>query len=134
MWFAQLRKLKEIDRDSIPIILKVHLDLSKLFMEISGLEKRSLASKYLHFHFPKLFFIFDSRAKNGLSILLKNKVISRAKKSKHNADNEYIKLFSRCLELKNKIQTDFKLEFNPRQIDNLLLNIDAQTKKAPKMS
>jgi hypothetical protein len=28
----------------------------------SGLNKRSLASKYLHFHVPELFYISDSRA------------------------------------------------------------------------
>jgi hypothetical protein len=30
--------------------------------DLTGLEKRALASKYLHFHLPRLFFIYDSRA------------------------------------------------------------------------
>jgi len=43
------------------------LDLTKkLFSKISGLNKRSLASKYLHFHVPELFYISDSRAYDAM--------------------------------------------------------------------
>jgi len=35
--------------------IAIHFRLTKLFCDISKLEKRSLASKYLHFHFRKLF-------------------------------------------------------------------------------
>jgi len=35
--------------------------LTDLFREISGLEKRSLASKYLHCHFLRATYIYDER-------------------------------------------------------------------------
>ena len=43
--------------DCIPEILSTHKFLMDAFKEMTGLEKRSLASKYLHFHCPEKFFI-----------------------------------------------------------------------------
>ena len=45
---------------------EAHARTTELFTKIRGLEKRSLASKYLHFHVPGLFFIYDARAIAGM--------------------------------------------------------------------
>jgi hypothetical protein len=58
-WFEAIRKGNP---DDLTLHLEVHARVLKLFTEISGLKKRSLASKYLHFHFPERFLIYDSRA------------------------------------------------------------------------
>lgn len=60
----------EITLENIPKILETHNYLTNLFTRISGIEKRSLASKYLHFHFPKLFFLYDSRVVASSRMLL----------------------------------------------------------------
>lgn len=47
------------------LALAVHADLTSLLQKLTGLEKRSLASKYLHFHVPQVFFLFDGRAERA---------------------------------------------------------------------
>ena len=61
-WISKAAWHQSISSESLPDILDVHCTLTALFKEISGSDKRSLASKYLHFHFPALFFIYDTRA------------------------------------------------------------------------
>lgn len=119
--FDELRKFKEINKSSLPTILKTHKELTDLLSRISGLDKRSLASKYLHFHFPDLYFIYDSRAVRALS-KLKN-YTGRAGSLRHPADNEYRKLFEKCLTLRISINKEYKHLLSPRQIDNILLSI-----------
>lgn len=61
-----LRKSKGLIVDDFKEILNTHKFLMDTFYELTGLEKRSLASKYLHFHCPEKFFIYDSRARAGI--------------------------------------------------------------------
>ena len=49
-WLSPFQQDQNIDRNNMQLTLKVHADVTNLFYEISGLKKRSLASKYLHFH------------------------------------------------------------------------------------
>lgn len=60
-------------KDNIDKILYIHKFLTDLFYELTGLNKRSLASKYLHFHCPDLFFIYDSRAHSNLVQFVKKR-------------------------------------------------------------
>lgn len=102
-------------------VLSAHHDLTKLFFEITGLEKRSLASKYLHFHRPSLFYIFDARAVLGMREL--SDIVGRAERTNTTFDREYQKFTKKCITLRNHIRRDFKISLNPREIDNLLLEI-----------
>jgi len=45
----------------------VHKRLLELFASFTLLDKRSLVSKYLHFHRPDAFFIFDRRARQAIT-------------------------------------------------------------------
>src|SRR3989344_1985901 len=56
-------------------ILTTHYWLTQLFRDMTGMDKRSLASKYLHFHFPDLFHIYDQRASSTLNKLITGQVI-----------------------------------------------------------
>jgi len=56
-WLDALDAIDEVSESTLEVILSAHLNVTELFSSISGLEKRSLASKYLHFHCPDLFFI-----------------------------------------------------------------------------
>lgn len=68
---TKLRKSKGLILDDIKLVLSTHKFLMDIFYELTGLEKRSLASKYLHFHCPEKFFIYDSRARVGIGKLVK---------------------------------------------------------------
>lgn len=81
--------------------------------------KRSLSSKYLHFHKPNLFFIYDSRAMESIRKLVtpsKNKIAST-----ENIDMEYAKYCLRCIDLREEIKERFNTYLNPRELDNILL-------------
>jgi hypothetical protein len=114
-------KIASIDSESsIKEILEVHFFVTQLFNQISGLNKRSLASKYLHFHYPALFFIYDTRAVNGITKF--SHLIGRLRKNSYrNVDNEYRKFFNKCIKLRTHIYTEFEVKLTPRQLDNLLL-------------
>lgn len=109
------------DVPAINQILTVHSQVTNLFFEISGLEKRSLASKYLHFHRPDLFFIYDSRSNSGIKSVtpsLKVEVLRFP-----DQDTEYVKFFCRCLWLCDDIKLRISIQLTPRQLDDLLINL-----------
>ena len=55
------KKHKELTDEALRDVLSLHGYLVKLIKGITKKEKRSLASKYLHFHLPELVLIYDSR-------------------------------------------------------------------------
>lgn len=103
-------------------LLTTHKFLTDEFNKITNLQKRSLASKYLHFHCPKKVFIYDSRANNAI-----NKLVVRPNKSVLNDllpaeyDKEYGKFVCKVLELKCFLEKELKKHLSPRDIDNFLL-------------
>lgn len=121
-YLNELRNHDEITSKNIPLILETHGYLTGLFAEISNkdLKKRSLASKYLHFHCPNLFFLYDSRAVNG-----SKKLYPRFKTKEVNAkeDKEYSIFFQRLACIRNKIsQKTGRPLLSPREMDNILIN------------
>jgi len=62
-WF---RALATSANEDMALNLETHMRVMELFTEISGLEKRSLASKYLHFHFPALLHLRFTRRQSHL--------------------------------------------------------------------
>ena len=120
-WIHTAAHTGELVDASLPTSLFVHQQVTSLFNRISGLEKRSLGSKYLHFHLPHFFFIYDSRAVRGISKLAT--VVGRATQMNTQADREYKKFAAKCLRLQRHISNEFGVSLSPRQIDNLLLEI-----------
>jgi hypothetical protein len=101
-------------------ILRVHAFLTQVFKELTNLEKRSLASKYLHFHFPDLYYIYDSRAVKELGVLEKEVGLQRHVWKKEHPDMDsydltYADFYYRAQRLAGI------LDLSPRQFDNLLL-------------
>jgi hypothetical protein len=121
----QLSELISLDLaiDNIPQILEVHNELLQSISKITGLEKRSFCSKYLHFHLPQLYFIYDSRALTALRDFTSTvpKELSHIPKLP-NVDKDYAAFFCKCFDLKKKIETEHKIKFTTRQLDNLLLS------------
>jgi hypothetical protein len=58
-WFLDLKVDAGANRQKT---IENHKKLTDLLRTITGQAKRSFASKYLHFHFPKQFYIYDTRA------------------------------------------------------------------------
>jgi hypothetical protein len=120
-WLEPLNRTGEITTNNIHEVLKIHSNLTNVFHSITGLEKRSLASKYLHFHHPNLFFIYDSRAQRAISQL--SHYLGRAKRAENDVDQDYWKFTQKCIALRAFIGKEYSFNLTPRQLDNLLLEI-----------
>lgn len=117
----ELKNVTELNDETIPKVLEAHDYLTKLLKTITALDKRSFSSKYLHFHLPNLFFIYDSRAVIALRKL--NLTRTGSATTFHPFDKEYAPFVSKCKVLLKHIRTNYNLQLSPRQLDNLLLQI-----------
>ncbi len=117
-----LRELAVLPVDDSAAILKAHNKMTKLFKKYTGHERRSLASKYLHFHFPERFFIYDFRARGSVTNLTRSSYDRRKwETDRAEADVEYAEFWCRCDLLRGQIRNLTGHDLNPRQLDNILL-------------
>ena len=123
-WIEAAAAYETMNEASADAVLSTHSKVTQLFSAISGLEKRSLASKYLHFHLPNLFYIYDTRAVEAMRKL--SSLVGRATKGAGANDNEYRKLAGKCMRLKAHIKERFQVSLTPREIDELLLKVHAE--------
>lgn len=129
-YLTQLKSFKSLEIDNLKFALETHYYLIKVINEITELNKRSLVSKYLHFHLPELFFIYDTRAVQALSNFISKVPVDLKPLIKlENVDTEYAKFFCKCYALKIVIETQFNLKFSNRHLDNLLIE-NANTKNS----
>jgi hypothetical protein len=109
-------------RPGSPESVEVHKMLMDLFRSVTGLEKRSLASKYLHFHIPDAFYIYDSRARQAIT-----KVVPRLNRipdiRTSTCDPEYKDFVRRCVWLWQHVRETHGIALSPRELDKLLLAI-----------
>ena len=117
-WLSSVKRYKTINKNRLPCIMEIHSNLMKVFKKISGMDKRSLASKYLHFHLPSLFYIYDSRAVKGLRTILPN---FRVGNDFVKCDPEYSKFCHKLFYLQEAIKEEYNKILTPRQLDRLLL-------------
>lgn len=110
-------------------VVTVHKRLIDLFKSMTGLEKRSLASKYLHFHRPDLFFIYDSRAREAITKVTPCITAIRDSDADE-SDGEYLIFCRRAQHLRDDIKARFGKDLTPRQLDKALLMVTARLRKA----
>lgn len=121
---ADLKSITTDNIENIKSILQTHFYLTNMLKKITALDKRSFSSKYLHFHLPDLFYIYDSRAVTAL-----RQFTSQVPKDlKHileldNIDNEYAKFYCKCFDLKRQIKAQSNIDLTHRQLDNLLIEV-----------
>lgn len=120
LWIESL-KGKELSNDNLESILSVYKKLHDKTKEFDRGQKHSFCSKYLHFHLPKLFFIYDSRAVNEISKFKIDISELNDLKKKYN-ELPYSRFFCQCFILQKTIEDKFGKQLTPRQIDMLLLN------------
>ena len=113
-----LRNYTTITRENLPHILSVHKYLMDQFYELTKKEKRSLASKYLHFHLPELFIIYDSRVASVITKFAGNK--PRGLQIPQDADKTYAEFCYKALLIYNELNGNYS-DTKTRVIDNILL-------------
>lgn len=103
-------------KNNVQIVLDAHKQLMSIIEKATEMDKRSLTSKYLHFHCPNAFFIYDSRARRAINKLVKKQDING-----YSGDGEYIEFYLRVLKLQQFIKEQTGKIFTPREIDNFLV-------------
>lgn len=117
-WLASVQAIERVTDDNVADVLRVHKQVTDLFNQISGTEKRSLASKYLHFHQPRAFFIFDSIANAKIREALKG----RRFKVPTEFDGLYTEFVYRCLWYRDNVfEPALGRQSSPRELDRHLL-------------
>jgi hypothetical protein len=125
-----LNGFTSVTSENILSILSVFNKVENLFSGIAERGRISLTSKYLHFHFPKLFYIYDTRAKQGISKINKGYRVSGDILNGEIDIEEYERFFLKCFDLQEAIKAVHggaleKKRHNkiltPRQLDRLLL-------------
>jgi hypothetical protein len=124
LWFQELKCDKTNSRE---LNLRTHKKMVELLKELTGHNKRSLASKYLHFHFPGRFFIYDNRSSTSVW-----QVLARGRKHEipaqlANVDKDYQKFFSGCEQLSLCIRGLIGKSPTPREVDKVLLHWSSLT-------
>ncbi|WP_144030686.1 hypothetical protein [Bradyrhizobium japonicum] len=120
-WISQAKSVAPYGSSALPVMLEIHKRTTDLFGQITELNKRSLASKYLHFHVPTLFFIYDSRANRGIRSLSFPE--SADEKTQYDCDPTYRVFVLKCVTLRSYCESRFGIRMSPRDLDNLLLAI-----------
>ena len=123
---GRLGKYEGIDARSIGAVLAAHKKLLDTLNRLTQLNKRSLASKYLHFHCPDLFYLYDTRAVIGLRRIKPGARVTLAVSGKNDFDPEYARFALKLLDLQEQVARDFRQRLTPRQLDRLLLKLAAE--------
>ena len=114
----------DLNRKNIPEILKVHLYLTNLTKNLTEQNKRSFSSKYLHFHLPDLFFIYDTRAVKAIGLLNINLQDEYKQQIDIKAvDKEYASFFYKCFAKKTNLENQFNRKISTRHFDNILMRV-----------
>lgn len=107
--------------------LATHEYLTSAFRDITRQGKRSLASKYLHFHCPNVFFIYDSRADKAIKAWVKRPV--KPLLENVSCDVTYGDFICRAIELRRFIGAHTDNLLSPREIDDFLLWLNVAREK-----
>lgn len=116
----------DINSGNLSTVLNMHKQLTVATKNINKIRtQRSFSSKYLHFHAKNAFFIYDSRAKESLNILIKIYMGNKKPYEQEDFiqyDYEYSAFCNKCLILREILEEEFGVFLKPREMDNLLID------------
>jgi hypothetical protein len=128
---AKISSIQVTTNENLLELLFVHKYLVDLFCELIRVEnnnsdailinKRALASKYLHFHAPKSVFIFDSIVNKNIRCKLSDLGLKRKQFSltiRADIDLPYDVFVRRCIYYRDDVLKDIAI--SPRMLDKLL--------------
>lgn len=113
-WFAGIATAEQIDP---ALVFEMHKRVMDVFADLPVEQARSLASKYLHFHFPELFFLYDGRVASA-AFALGNGECGYLARSEH--DPDYGRFFACCRKLTERLVGLAGRRLNPRELDRVL--------------
>jgi hypothetical protein len=113
-WFCSLATAEELDGW---LLLEVHKRVMGVFADMPEAEARSLASKYLHFHFPELFFIHDSLVEKAARQLAEGEGGFLAMSD---YDPVYGRFHANCRKLAERLAPALGRRLSPREMDRVL--------------
>lgn len=110
---------KELNDEKIKDILETHAFLTGLFRSITDDNKRSLASKYLHFHCPDYFFIYDGVASSKIGSFVRKDGELFDRIYMNGLDEVYCDFYLKALQILEYAK-EMNIPLSPRDIDNIL--------------
>lgn len=113
-WFSALSTAEQLDGW---LLLELHKRVMDVFADLPETEARSLASKYLHFHFPELFSIYDSQVDSAVKALSEGDCGFLAM-SDH--DPVYGRFHAGCRKLAERLAPLIGRRLSPRELDRVL--------------
>jgi len=113
-WFGALATAEHLDSG---LLLELHKRLMGVFIDMHEDEARSLASKYLHFHFPELFYVYDTRIASAISLLMQGDCGFLALAE---FDPAYGRFHACCRKLTESITPLVGRALSPRELDRVL--------------
>lgn len=113
-WFAGIATAEQLDP---ALVFEMHKRVMAVFADLPAEQARAIASKYLHFHFPELFFLYDSRVAAAAYALGQGECGYLAR-SEH--DPEYGRFFACCRKLSERLVGPAGRRLNPRELDRVL--------------
>lgn len=117
-----------LEDETLKATLSLHGFLTSSFSKVNGKRtQRSLASKYLHFHRPDAFFIYDSRADESARKL--SKFPSKEILSGISSDKTYGGFICRIVEIEKCLEDNTGSTMDPRELDNFLLWVHENSRR-----
>jgi hypothetical protein len=117
---TRLKAIRRPSQSNLDELLTAHKDLTDSFYESTKIRKRSLASKYLHFHAPRAVFIYDSIADKNIKTLLASHKQKFTLQGGY--DDQYEAFVLRCIYYRDNIyEKEISAGATPRKLDGMLL-------------
>lgn len=113
-WFCTLATAEELEGW---LLLETHKRVMDVFADLPEAEARSLASKYLHFHFPELFFVHDSLVDRAAWRLAEGDCGFLAMSE---FDPVYGRFHACCRKLAERLAPQVGRRLSPREMDRVL--------------
>lgn len=113
-WFAGIATAEQLDP---ALVFDMHKRVMDVFANLPADQARSLASKYMHFHFPELFYLYDGRVAAAAAELGEGECGYLAR-GEHDAD--YGRFFACCRKLSERLVGLAGRRLNPRELDRVL--------------
>ena len=125
---ARVLEHSQTEEEYLLNMLRTHKFFTDVLLKITDRHKRSLASKYLHFHAPNHFYIYDSVVVQKISAFdlpCKDLKAALAKKlGKSNYDEAYLDYVAKAHTLYEQLAKQNNGEWlSPRTLDTLLSEV-----------
>lgn len=126
-WFASLATAEALDSW---LLLELHKRVMDLFADLPEAVARSLASKYLHFHFPELFCIYDEEVARAASLLSEG---DGGFLAMSDFDRAYAQFLAVCRRLADRLAPELGRRLSPRELDRVLRAWSARHEASQRM-